>query len=109
MVKKSIHILKAVSCRYAMKGDWYKTVLSREECVLFVASQNFHVISPVGQILVIVHRFDREVVMTFQQFEFNFVFNEGLCLNKWTSPRMSCLEWNANYPSWHNVRQVSVC
>ena len=39
-------------------------------------------ISPVGQILVLVHRFDREVVMTFQRFEFNFVFNEGLCLNK---------------------------
>ena len=50
-------------------------------------------ISPAGHILVLVPRFDREFVPTFQrhgsvggkngtQFEMNFVFNEGLCLNK---------------------------
>ena len=49
--------------------------------------------SPVGHILAIVPRFDREFVMTFQehgsgrgendtQFDVNFVFKEGLCLDK---------------------------
>ena len=49
--------------------------------------------SPAGHILVLVPRFDREFVPTFQRhgsvggkngtrFEMNFVFNEGLCLNK---------------------------
>ena len=60
------------------------------------ASQRFHMDSPVGHILVLVPRFDREFVMTFQghvghvsvrgkngvRCEINFVFNEGLCLNK---------------------------
>ena len=54
-------------------------------------------ISLVGHILVLVPRFDREFVTTFQgngsvggkngnRFEMNCVFNEGLCLNKLTSP-----------------------
>ena len=49
--------------------------------------------SPVGHILVLVPWFDHGFVMTFQghgsvsgkngaRFEINFVFNEGLCLNK---------------------------
>ena len=42
--------------------------------------------SPVGHILVLVPRFDREFQTTFQghgtRFEMNFVFNEGLCVNK---------------------------
>ena len=49
--------------------------------------------SPVGHILVLEPSFDREFVMTFDghgsiggknsaRFEMNFVFNEGLCLNK---------------------------
>ena len=56
-------------------------------------AEGFTWIPPVGHILVLVPRFDREFVMTFQghgsvrgkngaRFEINFVFNEGLCLNK---------------------------
>ena len=64
-------------------------------------------------------RFDSEFVMTFQwhgllrqkwcRFEFNFVFNEGLCLNKWTSPKMSCSGRTTHHPSCYIVRQVNVC
>ena len=56
-------------------------------------AKGFPWISPVGHILVLVPSFDREFVMTFHghgsiggkngaRFEMNFVFNEGLCLNK---------------------------
>ena len=56
-------------------------------------AKGFPWISPAGHILVLVPRFDREVVPSFQghgsvggknstRFEINFVFNEGLCLNK---------------------------
>ena len=56
-------------------------------------AKGFPWISPAGHILVLVPRFDREFVPTFQghgsvggkngtRFEMNFVFNEGLCLNK---------------------------
>ena len=61
-------------------------------CILLRA-KGFRWISPVGHILVLVPRFDREFVTTFQghdlvgnkngtRFEMNFVFNEGLCVNK---------------------------
>ena len=52
-------------------------------------AKGFPWISPARHILVLVPRFDREFVPTFQgggkngtRFEMNFVFNEGLCLNK---------------------------
>ena len=56
-------------------------------------AKGFPWIFPVGHILVLAPRFDREFVMAFQgngsvggkngiRFEMNFVFNEGLCLNK---------------------------
>ena len=56
-------------------------------------AKGFPWISPVVHILVLVPRFDREFVTTFQghgsvhnkngtRFEMNFVFNEGLCLIK---------------------------
>ena len=52
-------------------------------------AKGFPWISPAGHILVLVPRFDREFVPTFQRhgsvggkFEMNFVFNEGLRLNK---------------------------
>ena len=56
-------------------------------------AKGFPWISPAGHILMLVPRFDREFVPTFQghgsvggkngtRFEMNFVFNEGLCLNK---------------------------
>ena len=73
-------------------------------------------IPPDGHILVLVPRFDREFVMTFQgrgrngaRFVIKFLFNEGLCLNKLTFPRNNCSERTAHHPSWHMVRQVSVC
>ena len=58
-----------------------------------LGAKGFSWISPAGHILVLVPRFDREFVPTFQRhgsvggkngtrFEMNFVFNEGLCLNK---------------------------
>ena len=54
-----------------------------------LGAKGFPWISLVGHILVLVPRFDRKFVPTFQvggkngtQFEMNFVFNEGLCLNK---------------------------
>ena len=58
-----------------------------------LGTKGFPWISPVAHILVLVPRFDREFVPTFQgdrsvgrkngtRFEMNFVFNEGLCLNK---------------------------
>ena len=43
------------------------------------------------------------------RFEINFVFSEGLCLNKWTSPKISCSERTAHHPSWHMVRHIGVC
>ena len=52
-------------------------------------AKGFPWISPAGHILVLVPRFDREFVPTRlcrrqngTRFEMNFVFNEGLCLNK---------------------------
>ena len=48
-----------------------------------------HVDSRVRQVLVLMPRFDREFVMTFQRqgySQFNFVFNEGPCLISQTSP-----------------------
>ena len=59
----------------------------------FVGCQRFPVDLPCCHILVLVPSFDREFVMTFHghgsiggksgaRFEMNFVFNEGLCLNK---------------------------
>ena len=59
----------------------------------FVTCQRLPVDFPGWAILVLVPRFDREFVPTFQghglvggkngtRFEMNFVFNEGLCLNK---------------------------
>ena len=56
-------------------------------------AKGFTWIPSVGYIFVLVPRFDREFVMTFQghssirgkngaRFEINLVFNEGLCLNK---------------------------
>ena len=56
-------------------------------------AKGFPWISPVGHILVLVPSFDNEFLMTFQgngsiggkngaRFLMNFVFNEGLCLNK---------------------------
>ena len=61
-------------------------------CGLLLA-KGFPCIPPVGHILVLVPSFDREFVMTFHgygsiggkngaRFKMNFVFNEGLCLNK---------------------------
>ena len=75
-------------------------------------------IPPDGRILVLVPRFDREFVMTFQghgsvrgrngaRFDINFLFNEDLCLNKLTFPRNSCSERTAHHPSWHMERHVS--
>ena len=77
-------------------------------------------ISPAGHILVLVPRFDREFVPTFQrhgsvggkngtQFEMNFVFNEGLCLHKSTSPKIICPERTAHHPFCHMERQLSEC
>ena len=60
----------------------------------FLRAKGFPWPSPVGHILVLVSRFDREFLTTFQghdsvgggkngaRFEMNFVFNEGLRLNK---------------------------
>ena len=83
-------------------------------------AKGFLCIPPVGYILELVSRFDCEFVMTFQghgsvrsknctQFEINSVFNEGPCLKKCTSRRMSCSGRTAHHPSWHMVRQASVC
>ena len=72
----------------------YRTALSREGvcvvCWMPKASRGF---PQLGTFLVLVPRFDREFVPTSQgngsvggknstQFEMNFAFNEGLCLNK---------------------------
>ena len=62
----------------------------------------YFVAPPVQQILVLVPRFDREFVMTFQRhgknggsFEFKFVYNETT-------------ENELLLPFWHMVREVSV-
>ena len=83
-------------------------------------AKGFPWIPPVGCISVLVPSFDHEFAMTFQGdgsvrgkngagFEITFVFNESLCLNKQTSQRNSCSARTAHHPSWHMVRQVSVC
>ena len=72
---------------------WYKTVLTREGVCMcsLLRAKGFTWIPPVRHILVLVPRFDREFLVTFQQhghgktgtqFKFNFVFNEDLRLNK---------------------------
>ena len=84
-------------------------------CYVPKASRGF---CPAGHILVLVPRFDREFVPTFQrhgsvgdkngtQFEMNFVFHEGLCLHKSTSPKIICPGRTAHHPSCHMKRQVS--
>ena len=56
-------------------------------------AKGFPSMFPVGHILLLVPSFDSEFVMTFHghgsiggkngaRYEMNFVFNEGLCLNK---------------------------
>ena len=67
----------------------------------FFASQRFHEDSPCRA------RFGTRVLFRGKngaRFKFDFVFNEGMCLNKGTSPRMSCLGRTAHHPSWHMVR-----
>ena len=67
-------------------------------------AKGFLLISPAVQILVLLPRFDREFVTTFQghgsvvgkngtRFEMNFVFNEGLCLNKCHTNSYITLAW----------------
>ena len=83
-------LLKNATTRSA---GWYRTALSREGVWGLLRAKGFPWISPAGHILVLVPRFDSEFVPTFQghgsvggktgtRFEMNFVFNEGLCLNK---------------------------
>ena len=40
------------------------------------------------------------------RFEYNIVFNDCWCLNKGTSPKMSCPGRTAHHPSWHIVHEV---
>ena len=79
-------------------------------------AKGFPSISPAGHILVLVPRFDRGFVPTFQRhgsvggkFEMNFVFHESLCLHKSTLPKIICPGRTAHHLSCHMERQLSEC
>ena len=79
-------------CLMLVSSGWYRTPLSREGVCGLLHVKGFPWTSPVGHILLLVPRFDREFVTTLHghgsvggkngTFETNFVFNAGLCLNK---------------------------
>ena len=77
------HVLSAIFCslellsfesihRRLCTAGWHKTALSRESaCVVYFRAKGFTWIPPVGEILVLVPRFDREFVVALQRHDFS--------------------------------------